>query len=77
MRYFFERLDEKSKLLGNFEKTLEIFDGNSIEKLNFIFILENLLLTIEPSEITPFSTTIFRFRGGNFPLSVPGYALDK
>ena len=35
MPYFFARLDEKHKCCGNVEKTLEIFDENSIEKLNF------------------------------------------
>ena len=34
----FSRLDQKRKLLGNFEKILKIFDENSIEKLNFYFI---------------------------------------
>ena len=66
-------MDEKLKLLGNFEN----FDENSIEKLTFylIFILENFLLKIEPSEITPFFyNNFFRF-GGIFPLSLPGYAL--
>ena len=70
MRYFFARLDEKRKLLGNFEKILKIFDEHSIEKLNFyfIFIFENLLLKIDPSEITPFFyNNFFRFRG-DFPL---------
>ena len=37
MRSFFERLDEKHKLLGNSEKILKFFDENSIEKLNFIY----------------------------------------
>ena len=32
MRYFFARLDEKRKLLGNFEKILKILEENSIEK---------------------------------------------
>ena len=56
----------------------KIFDENSIEKLNFyftfIFILENLLLKIEPLEITSFSTTIFSVSGGGvspFPLATP------
>ena len=31
-------MDEKSKLLGNFEKILNFFDENSIEKLNFYFL---------------------------------------
>ena len=39
MRYFFARLDEKHKLLGNSEKTLEFFDENSTEKLNFYLFL--------------------------------------
>ena len=73
MRYFFARLDEKPKLLGNFEKILKFFDENSIEKLNFLFLLfiffENLLLKIELSEITPFFyNTFFGFGGGEFPL---------
>ena len=63
MRSFFARLDEKLKLLGNFEKILKFFDKNSLEKLNFLFFIflflffiffENLLLKIELSEITPF-----------------------
>ena len=37
MRSFFARLDEKHKLLGNFEKILKFFDENSLEKLNFLF----------------------------------------
>ena len=52
MRYFFARLDEKHKLLGNFEKFLKIFDKDSIGKLFFKRFLEKLLLKIEPSEIT-------------------------
>ena len=35
MRYSFARLDEKRKLLGNFDKSLKIVDENSIEKLHF------------------------------------------
>ena len=65
-------MDEKRKLLGNFEKILKIFDENSIEKLNFYFILffENLLLKIEPSEITPVFYNIFSVSGGGgFPPS--------
>ena len=82
MRLFFARLDEKCKLLGKFEKILKIFDENSIENLNFYFIFilffENLLLNIEPSEITPVFYNIFRFRGGgDFPLPPPGYALGR
>ena len=39
MRSFFARLDEKHKLLGNFEKILKFFDENSIEMLNFYLFL--------------------------------------
>ena len=67
-------MDEKRKLLGNFEKILKFFDENSIENLNFFifyfYFFENLLLKIEPSEITPFFyNKFFGFGGGgNFPL---------
>ena len=59
-------MDEKGKLLGNFEKVLKIFD----EKINFhsIFILENLLLKIENLEITAFFQQFLRFQVGLFPL---------
>ena len=36
-------MDEKHKLFGNFEKTLKIFDENSIEKLNFYLVLGKVL----------------------------------
>ena len=52
--YFFARLEEKYKWLGNFEKTLKFFNKNLLEKLNFYLFLEKLLLKIEPSEITSF-----------------------
>ena len=74
MRSFFARLDEKHKLLGNFEKILKFFDKNSLEKLNYLFFyfyffFENLLLKIELSEITPFFyNNFFGFGGGGeFP----------
>ena len=72
-------MDEKPKLLGNFEKILKFFDENSIEKLNFLFFyfFENLLLKIELSEITPFFYNNFFGFGGDFPPSPPGYALGK
>ena len=64
-------------MLGNFEKILKIFDQKSIEKYNFYFILEDLLLKIEPSEITPFFYhNFFGFVGRNFFSSPPGHALD-
>ena len=68
MRSFFARLD-KNAVFGNFEKILKFFDENSIENLNlyFIFILENVLLKIELSEITPFFYNIFFGFRGEFP----------
>ena len=38
MREILAPLDQKQKLLGNFEKILEIFDEISIEKLIFYFL---------------------------------------
>ena len=35
----FRAFGRKLKLLGNFHKTLDIFDENSIEKLNFYLFL--------------------------------------
>ena len=35
------RLDEKYKLVGNFEKVLKIVDKNAIEKLNFKLFWES------------------------------------
>ena len=78
MRYFFARLDEKHKLLGNFEKILEIFDENSIEmKLNQFWrkavaknrAFENNIIFIQQ---------FFPVRGGgsNPPNPPPAYATD-
>ena len=68
-------MDEKYKLLGNFEKTLKFFVKNSLEKLHFYLFLEKLLLKIEPSEITSFFyNNFFNFGGGRslcFPLAAP------
>ena len=58
MRSFFARLDEKHKLLGNFEKILKFFDTNSLEKLNFLFFI---FIFFE-------NQNFFRFRGGISPL---------
>ena len=73
MREFFASLNEKRQLLGNFEKISKILDENSIERFNFIFIFENLLLKIEPSEITPFFYNNFSVSGAfpPFPLATP------
>ena len=54
--------------IANCQEILKIFDENSIEKWNFYFILENLLLKIETSEITPFFYKKFSVSGGGgFP----------
>ena len=46
----------------------EFFDKNSLEKLNFYLFFENLLLIIEPSEITSFFyNNSFNFGGGDVP----------
>ena len=75
MRWFFARLAEKYKSLGNFEKILKIIDENSIEKLNFSLFLEKLWLKIEPSEIASFFyNNLFQFRGGDVPSVPPTYA---
>ena len=73
---FFTRLDEKYKLLGNFEKILKFFDKNSLEKVNLYLFLEKLLLKIKPSEITSFFYNIsFNFGGGGtFPVFPPAGA---
>ena len=92
MRYFFARLDEKRKLLRNFEKILKVFDENSIEKLHFyfIFILNFILNFIFRKFVTKnrafgnntsFLQQFFRFRGGGefppFPPWLrPCYALE-
>ena len=81
MRSFFARLDEKHKLLGNFEKILKFFDENSLEKLNFLFLFFIFFLKFVTKNRTFGNNTIFlqqffRFRGGGIsPLSPPGYAL--
>ena len=105
-------MDEKHKLLGNFEKfsksflrkfrkihyfsivfenfnkpcvnvsrvwtkttnclkTLEIFDENSIEKLNFYLFFGKVVEKIEISEITSFFYNIFSGSGGVNPSNPP------
>ena len=60
----FGRLDEKYKLLANFEKILKFFDKNSIENWFFLFFIENFLIKLELSEITPFFYNNFFVFGG-------------
>ena len=79
MRYFFAGLDEKRKLLGNFEKLLKIFDANSIENLNFYFIYNFIFrkFVIKNRAFgnnSIFLQQFFSVPGGDFPFP-PGYAL--
>ena len=60
-------------VLGNFEKILKFFYKNSLLKWNFYLFLE-VLLKIEPSEITSFFQQFFQFRGGDVPCVPPGGA---
>ena len=78
---FFEKFSEPcinfSSVWSKNANDLEIlrkFRMKIIQKIEFLISFENLLLTIETSEITPFSTTFFRFRPGGFlpsPLASP------
>ena len=57
---------------AKFEMILKVFDENSMEKFNFIYIWENVLLKIETSEMTCFYKRFFRFgRVGLNPLLTP------
>ena len=62
-------MDEKHKVLGNFEKILKIFDENSIEKLDFIRIFGKFVTEKSFGNDTIFLQQFFRLRGGgDFPL---------
>ena len=66
-------------IVGNFKKILEMFDINSIEKLNLSRFLKWLLLKMKPSEILSFfPTTIFFsiLAGVTFPLFPAGGAYE-
>ena len=67
-------MDEKHKLLGNFEKILKFFDENSIEKLNFVFLFFRQFVTKNRAfEIRPFFYNIFSVWGVSplSPLATP------
>ena len=66
-------MDERHKLLENFEKSLKFFDDNSIEKMNFLLFLENLLLKRAFGNNTIF-TAIFSVSGVGISPFPPGYA---
>ena len=78
MRYLFARLDEISKVFGNFDKTLEIFDENSIQKLNFYLFLGKVVARNRAfgNNIIVLQQ-IFPLGGGIFPRSPPGYATER
>ena len=64
-------MDEKRKLLGNFEKILENFDENSIEKLNFYFYFGKFVTKNRAfGNNTIFLQQFFPVSGG-FPLFFP------
>ena len=71
---FFCAFGQKMQIAGKFWENLESFWWKFYRKFNFfifIFILENLLLKIEPSGITPFFyNNFFGFEGG-FPHLAP------
>ena len=84
MREYFRRLDEKHRLLRNFEQIVKFIDENSIEKLNFLFFFIFIFYFFRKfvtknralGNNTIFLQQFFRFRGGgDFPPSPPGYAL--
>ena len=63
-------MDEKHKLLGNFENMLKFFDENSLEKLNFYFTFyfgKFFTKNRAFGNNTIFLQQFFRFRGGDFP----------
>ena len=76
MRYFFARLDEKRKLLRNFEKILKILEENSIEKMIFSIISGKVVAKYRALENnTRFLQQFFPISGGGgtFPCSPPPF----
>ena len=70
-------MDENFKLFGNFEKILEIFDENSIEKLNFYIFLGKVVAKNRAFGNTIiFQQQFFPVRGDGFepPLTPPADA---
>ena len=66
-------MDEKYKLLGNFEKILKFFDKNSLENFTFYLFLEKLLLKIAFENNIIFLQHFFNFGGGTFPVPPPSW----
>ena len=76
MRYLFARLDEISKVFGNFDKTLEIFDENSIQKLNFyLFFGKSFAKNRAFGTNIIFLQQLFRLQG--FEPLTPAYATSQ
>ena len=57
-------MDEKHKLLGKYEKALQIFDENSIEKSNFSLILGKAVAKNRAFGNNIFQRQFFPVRGG-------------
>ena len=82
--FIFRAFGRKTKIVGNFWENFDNFWWKFYSKIEFLFLIlffENLLLKIEPSEITPFSTTIFLVSGVRnfppFPLATPLALINK
>ena len=56
----------KNTALGNFEKILEIFDENSIEKVNIYLFLGKVVAKNRAFENNIIFLHVFRFGGGGF-----------
>ena len=73
----FARLDQKTQIIGKFWENLQNFWWKFYRKIEFLFyffiiyyLFLNLLLKIEPSEITPFFyNNFFGLGGRGFPPS--------
>ena len=69
--YFFARLDEEHKLLGNFEKFLKMFAKNSIENLIFNDFWKVVAKNRAFANNMIFYNNFFHFEGGGRSLCPP------
>ena len=67
--FIFCAFGRKTQIVGKSWENFEIFWWKFLRKIEFFIFLENLLLKIELSEITPFFYNIFFGFGGGFPPS--------
>ena len=71
-------MEESYKLLGNFEKILEIFDENSIEKLNFYQFLGKVVAKNRAfGDNIVFLQQFFPVRGGGGLTPPSAYATES